>query len=70
VVERDREETIRIEKWLLIVAVSLHVVGAGFVFGISKLTHQRLIKPHASLIFLGSIVIRPILAAHSYIKKK
>lgn len=70
VVERDRTETIQMEKWLLGVAIGVHIVGAGFVYGISHLTGGRLIKPHAALIFLGSIVIRPILAAHAYVKNR
>lgn len=46
----------------------MHFVGGLFVYGISRFTEGRLIKPQASLIFIGSIVIRPVLAAHSYIK--
>jgi len=72
-IEQD-EDTIRklrdIENKLLVASLSAHVFSALGVYGISYLTGGRWIRPHTSLLFLGSAILRPAWEFHFHIRAR
>lgn len=71
VIEKEDEEYIKaVERRLLLGAVSTHVISAAAVYGIAKLTKEQYIKEHTSLLFLGSALVRPLIASHRYLKER
>jgi len=59
-----------IEKKLLVTSLSAHVFSALGVWAISYLTGGKYIRPHVSLLFLGSAVLRPAWEIHFHIRAR
>jgi len=68
------DETIQnlytIEKRLLAVSIFGHVISALGVYGIAYLTGGKWIRPHTSLLFLGSAILRPAWESHFHIRAR
>jgi len=68
--EKDYRDAKYYETWLLRGALGLHIFSAAGVYGISRLTDAKFINAKTAWIFLASALIRPALAAHSFVKKR
>jgi len=55
------EKTRQLEKGLLIVVISAHLISAFGVYGIAWMTAESFIKKSTALIFIGAIFIRPLI---------
>jgi len=72
-IEQD-EDSIRklkdIENRLLMASLSAHVISALGVYGFAYLTGGRWIRPHTSLLFLGSAILRPAWEFHFHVRAR
>jgi len=72
-IEQD-EDTIRklkdIENRLLVASLAAHFFSALGVYGFAYLTGGRWIRPHTSLLFLGSAILRPAWEFHFHIRAR
>eukprot|EP00761_Pharyngomonas_kirbyi_P007010 gb/GECH01007019.1/.p1 GENE.gb/GECH01007019.1/~~gb/GECH01007019.1/.p1 ORF type:complete len:255 (+),score=83.34 gb/GECH01007019.1/:1-765(+) len=67
---QDKKSVEKLEPRLLIGSLGSHVVSAGIIYAISKVTKRKVIREEASLLFLGSAFIRPIWEAHKYVREQ
>jgi len=70
IINQDLNDSILYEKWLLVYAVGLHLVSAAGIYAFAIITSERFIKSYVSWIFLGTILIRPVLASHGHVQSR
>jgi hypothetical protein len=64
----DEKAVKKLETRLLVGAISAHLLSAGAVFGIARLTEGKFVRERTAWFFLGSLLVRPMIASHNYLK--